>query len=124
MDKIREEFEKVRKAEPTKEAISFGSIFFGLLVLVAEWFYMGYKSRDEEIKRAYDYLSACGVPKERAGSLHNGIDVLATRFRKEINLDAGEKAVLKSENKKLKEQLSRLESHMGLPSINLKETNK
>ena len=63
------------------------------------------KSRDEEIKKAYDYLSACGVPKERAGSLHNGIDVLATRFRKEINLDAGEKAELRAKIKKLRDAL-------------------
>ena len=58
-----------------------------------------------EIKRAYDYLSCCGVPRKRAHNLANGIDVLATRFRKEINLDAGEKAELKAENKKLREDI-------------------
>ena len=63
---------------------------------------------DEEVKRAYDYLSSCGVPKERAVNLANGIDVLATRFRKEIALDAGEKAELRAEIKRLKQDCANL----------------
>ena len=62
------------------------------------------KKHTKEINRAYDYLSACGVPKNRAGTLCNGIDVLVTRYRKEISLDAGEKAELRNEIKKLREQ--------------------
>lgn len=32
--------------------------------------------------RAYQMLQHYGVPPERAGSVHNGIDVLATRWRR------------------------------------------
>jgi len=63
---------------------------------------------DWEIKRAYDYLSMCGVPKQRAGTLHNGIDVLATRFRKEINMDAGEKGMLQEKIKKLQDVIKQI----------------
>ncbi len=38
---------------------------------------------EEHDKRAYDTLSILGVPKERAISVANGIEVLSTRYRKE-----------------------------------------
>lgn len=39
----------------------------------------------QEYKQACSMLNAYGVTNERAKTLANGIDVLATRFRKEIN---------------------------------------
>lgn len=41
------------------------------------------ESVSSEIERAYQMLEACGVPRERAKNLANGIDVLATRFRRD-----------------------------------------
>lgn len=49
---------------------------------------------EAESDRAFSMLSVYGVPKGRAGTISNGIDVLATRYKKEINMDAGEKAML------------------------------
>ena len=39
----------------------------------------------DEVERAYSTLNLYGVPVERAGSIANGIEVLVTRFRKEIS---------------------------------------
>ena len=47
-----------------------------------------------EIERAYQMLSVYGVTKERAKSVSNGIDVLATRYRKEIHMLEMEIAIL------------------------------
>jgi hypothetical protein len=38
----------------------------------------------DEIERAYQVLSIYGVPRERARSVPNGIEVLATRMRRAI----------------------------------------
>lgn len=38
------------------------------------------------VEWGFHMLQVYGVPKERAKSVANGIDVLATRFRKEIHL--------------------------------------
>lgn len=37
---------------------------------------------DRQIELAYSMLAMNGVPRQRAGSVANGIDVLTTRFRK------------------------------------------
>ena len=39
---------------------------------------------EAELHKAYSILEIYGVPKERARSVNNGIEVLSTRFRKEI----------------------------------------
>jgi hypothetical protein len=36
-------------------------------------------------QRAFNMLAICGVPKDRARTVENGIDVLATRYNKEIH---------------------------------------
>jgi hypothetical protein len=38
---------------------------------------------EHEIELAFSMLEMCGVPRERARSVRNGIDVLATRYRKQ-----------------------------------------
>ena len=43
-------------------------------------------SLETEIDRAYQMLEIYGVPRDRAKSICNGIDVLGTRFEKEINI--------------------------------------
>ena len=50
--------------------------------------------KDEE--RALQMLEVSGVPRERAGTIANGIDVLATRYRKEIEAQMVEIADLRS----------------------------
>lgn len=42
-----------------------------------EWF-------QDQLDQAFSMLSLCGVPKQRAKYVVTGIDVLATRFRKEV----------------------------------------
>ena len=37
-----------------------------------------------EVDRAYSMLGMNGIPKERAKSISNGIEVLSTRYRREI----------------------------------------
>jgi hypothetical protein len=39
----------------------------------------------EEVERAYLFLTVYGVSRERAKTIANGIDVLETRYRKDIN---------------------------------------
>lgn len=43
-------------------------------------------SKDEslDIQQAFDMLEACGVPRERARSVRNGIQVLDTRYAKQV----------------------------------------
>jgi hypothetical protein len=38
---------------------------------------------EHEIELALQSLEMCGVPRERARSVHNGIQVLATRYQKQ-----------------------------------------
>ena len=38
----------------------------------------------DEVERAYQMLECFGVPRGRAKTVANGIDVLATRYRKSI----------------------------------------
>lgn len=40
---------------------------------------------EAEIRRAFDMLGLHGVPEGRAGTVANGIDVLATRYRKDFD---------------------------------------
>lgn len=61
------------------------------------------KFKSDEL-RAYELLSFCGVPKERAGSVSNGIQVYNTRVDKRI-------AELEAENKRLKEVLRACSIH-------------
>lgn len=49
----------------------------------------------EGAEAAYSMLSLCGVPRERAKSVSNGIDVLATRYRKDKGFDRQEIAQYK-----------------------------
>jgi len=48
-------------------------------------------AEDAESERAFSMLSVYGVTKERAKTVSNGIDVLATRYRKDRNGFEGEK---------------------------------
>ena len=38
----------------------------------------------DELERAYQMLECFGVPRGRAKTVANGIDVLATRYRKDL----------------------------------------
>lgn len=48
-------------------------------------------------KRAFDALEVLGVPKERARSVSNGIEVLAARFRKSDRAQSARIAALEAE---------------------------
>ena len=56
---------------------------------------------DREIERAFQMLECCGVPRERAKTVSNGIDVLSTRCRKEANGLAYDIATLKAHRDEL-----------------------
>ena len=42
-----------------------------------------YIELEKNIEKAYSVISMYGIPKERAVTLHNGIDVLMTRIKRE-----------------------------------------
>jgi len=39
---------------------------------------------EDEIERSFQMLESLGVSRDKAGTVSNGIDVLATRYHKEI----------------------------------------
>jgi len=41
--------------------------------------------KKEEIERAFRILDLYGVPRERAVTISNGIDILVTRYKKALN---------------------------------------
>jgi hypothetical protein len=41
--------------------------------------------KEAEINKAFSALELCGIPRERAGNIANGIEVLKTRYHKEID---------------------------------------
>lgn len=55
----------------------------------------------DEVKQAFRVLAAHGVPKERARTVANGIDVLLTRYSKEMQSLMSEIHALRVENQKL-----------------------
>ena len=69
---------------------------------------------DREIERAFQMLECCGVPRERANTVSNGIDVLSTRCQKEANGLAYEIATIKAKRDellaRLKESTEQLEA--------------
>lgn len=56
-----------------------------------------------KLESAYQMLEVHGIPRTRAKSVANGIDVLATRFRREIS--------------SLEDRILRLEATIGGPSM-------
>jgi len=61
-----------------------------------------------EVERAYSMLEACNVPRERAKSVANGIDVLSTRFAKAETGWNMERAALRAAAEKAREALKRI----------------
>jgi hypothetical protein len=49
--------------------------------------------REEAEKQAFDLLQFYGVPKERACTVVNGIDVLVTRLNRSIDSERGNRAM-------------------------------
>jgi hypothetical protein len=52
---------------------------------VDEGDWIKYSDYQKEQDAAFNYLSMCGVPKERARSVFNGIGVLVTRMDRQVN---------------------------------------
>ena len=70
----------VRTVTPNTDVAPYGSMIddeHGKYVC-----YEQYEQLERQIELAFSMLSMNGVPKERASSIANGIDVLATRYRK------------------------------------------
>lgn len=67
----------------------------------------------EGAEAAYSMLNLCGVPRERAKSVSNGIDVLATRYRKDKGFDQQEIHDLKAANRALAEALVKFGRHQN-----------
>lgn len=55
----------------------------------------------DEVERAFKMLSVHGVPRERARTVANGIDVLSTRYSKEIQTLMSVIRDLRVENQRL-----------------------
>lgn len=62
----------------------------------------------EQLDQAFSMLSVCGVPKQRARYVATGIDVLATRFRKEVHALHIANSQLEAQNTALKAKLEKV----------------
>jgi len=54
------------------------------------------ETAETERERAFSMLSAEGVPRERAKTIANGVDVLATRYRRDIQGAEAQLAALRA----------------------------
>jgi hypothetical protein len=64
---------------PAEEATTGTFSLLGVRGLIADL-----EAKENEVNRAFSMLEANGVPRERAKTVANGIDVLATRLSKEV----------------------------------------
>ena len=84
------------------------------LGVLLKWLMDQIEKLEWKIRRAYAMLSVYGVPEERAGSISNGIDVLATRYKKEIRMNNGENSELKAKNKLILDMLKDISAELKL----------
>ena len=70
-----------------------------------------YDFKVKEIENAYAMLSLYGVPRNRANTAANGIDVLATRYQREINCLNAEILDLKRELQLSRDSAGNIEDH-------------